>query len=132
MDKKVCASCQHENAPANFFCTRCGSKLIGGNQNFPQLSIVHGEPEGAQFLLRKGRNTIGHDCANLIVLGDNLISNKHAVVTYDDDVYWIEDRNSKNGVYLNGEKISNKERLTNGSVIKLGTTILKFESRTKK
>lgn len=128
MKKKVCTSCKHENHVENYFCTECGSKLLGDNQDRSRLRILHGVPKGATFLLRKGRNSIGHDCGNLIVLGDEQISNKHAVIMFREDSYWIEDINSKNGVYVNGEKISKRGHLYDGSLIKLGTTILKFEN----
>ncbi len=128
MNKKICSSCNHDNTSENFFCTRCGSKMVSENQMHPRLCVLYGDPKDALFLIRKGRNTIGHDCGNLIVLGDDLISNKHAIITHEDENYWIEDRNSKNGVIVNGNKISARERLINGSVVKLGSTILRFEN----
>jgi pSer/pThr/pTyr-binding forkhead associated (FHA) protein len=128
MEAKVCASCRHENNSSNYFCTDCGSKLIPDEQIRSRLYVVHGEPKGARFLIRKGRNTIGHDCGNLIVLGDEHISNKHAAIVFEDERYWVEDRNSKNGVYLNGKKVR-RERLANGSIIKLGSTLLRFENK---
>lgn len=82
---------------------------------------------GATFLLRHGRTTIGHDCGNIIVIGDEHISNKHAIVTYEREGYWIEDRRSKNGVYLNGDRVLGRQLLVDGSVIKMGETVFKFE-----
>jgi pSer/pThr/pTyr-binding forkhead associated (FHA) protein len=92
------------------------------------LRIVHGEPKGATFLLAKRRNTIGRDGANIIILGDTEISNKHAVIAFEKERYWLEDLQSKNGVFLNGTKITNREPLYQHCVIEIGTTILRFES----
>lgn len=128
MDQKICSSCNHENSSKNYFCTQCGSKLVVDNEIRPRLSVLFGEPRGAIFLLRKGRNTIGHDCGNTIILGDEHISNKHAAIVFKADQYWIEDRSSKNSVYLNGDRITEPSRLLHGSVLKLGQTILKFEN----
>jgi len=127
MTQKTCPSCQQENAFQNNFCTQCGSKLIGLSDFQARLYILYGEPMGAVFVLRKGRTTIGHDSGNLIVLGDELVSNKHAVISFDEGSYWIEDRESKNGVHVNGEKITEQEPIVDGSVVKLGSTILRFE-----
>ena len=127
MNGKTCPSCKYDNDSANYFCTQCGSKLLAGNDFQAKLCILLGEPLGALFLLRKGRTTIGHDCGNLIVLGDDLISNKHAMITFEDNGYWIEDRHSKNGIYLNGEKIGKKRRLYDGTIIKMGSTVFRFE-----
>jgi len=127
MKEKNCPTCKHQNSFEVNFCTQCGSKLIGVSDNQAHLCVLDGEPTGAVFLVRKGRTTIGHDSSNLIVLGDDLISSKHAAITFDDENYRIEDRNSKNGVFVNGVKIKEKKSLVDGSVIKIGSTILKFE-----
>ncbi len=127
MNEKNCPTCKSQNSFDVNFCTQCGSKLIGVSDNRARLCVLYGEPMGAVFLVRNGRTTIGHDSSNLIVLGDALISNKHAAITFDNENYRIEDRNSKNGVFVNGEKIKEKEPLVDGSVIKIGSTTLKFE-----
>jgi len=101
-----------------------------GQEKRSRLSLVDGEPSGAIFLLKPGRNSIGRDAGNVIVLGDQQISNKHATVTQEDDGYWIEDRQSKNGVYVNGKRVA-KERLQDGSVIRLGSTVLKFDENSQ-
>ncbi len=127
MDNKKCPSCQHTNEYNDNFCTHCGLKLILANDSSARLYILLGEPMGANFLLRKGKTTIGHDSGNLIVIGDEHISNKHAFIICEEGNYWIEDRQSKNGVYLNGNKVSGRQHLVDGSVIKMGETIFKFE-----
>jgi len=125
-----CSSCNKNNPDSNFFCTQCGTKLKSAVQNQAKLSIVQGEPQGACFLLRSGRTTIGHDCGNIIVLGDEKISKKHASVIFEDSQFWIEDRNSKNGVFVDGKKITVPKSLREGSIIKMGSTFLKFEQIT--
>ena len=127
MNEKNCPACKRQNSFEVNFCTQCGSKLIGVSDNQARLCVLYGEPTGAVFLIRNGRTTIGHDSSNLIVLGDALISSKHAAITFDNENYRIEDRNSKNGVFVNGEKIKEKKPLVDGSVIKIGSTTLKFE-----
>jgi hypothetical protein len=124
---KVCPHCQHLNKQDDNFCTHCGLKLIFTNDACAKLCILSGEPMGATFLLRQGRTTIGHDCGNIIVIGDEHISNKHAIITYESGGYWIEDRQSKNGVYLNGNRVRDRQLLVEGSVIKMGETVFKFE-----
>lgn len=127
MEEKICPSCQHNNLSKNFFCTQCGSKLLTNKYKRSRLHILTGESEGAIFLLREGRNTIGRDGGNLVVLGDEKISNKHAAIVFEDGQYWIKDLQSKNGVFVNGAKVGVAERLVNGSIIELGSTLLRFE-----
>ncbi len=125
-----CITCNKDSSDTNLFCTQCGTKLRFVVQNHARLCVVQGEPEGACFLLRSGRTTIGHDCGNIIVLGDEQISKKHAAIVYADNRFWIEDRNSKNGVFVNGEKIGGAQSLEDGAIVKLGSTFLKFEQIT--
>jgi pSer/pThr/pTyr-binding forkhead associated (FHA) protein len=49
------------------------------------------------------------------------------MIYFDQDNYWIEDLRSKNGIYVNGKKIVLPQRLRNGSLIKLGGSMLRFE-----
>lgn len=129
MEKKICVSCNHENPSGHHFCTQCGSRLDRDKEDPSRLHLLYGQPEGAVFMLTKRKNTIGRDAGNIIVLGDEQISNKHAVIHFEEDSYWIKDLNSKNGVYVNGEKITTQVRLHDRYLIKLGSTILRFESK---
>lgn len=52
-------------------------------------------------------------------INNNLVSRKHAVITYDCGMFYIEDLNSKNGTYLNDKRIipNQKIKLTGGDRI---------------
>ncbi len=123
----ICKSCGSQSRTAHNFCTQCGSRMKPASEIKARLSVVEGEPEGALFVLRNGRTTIGHDCGNIIVLGDEHISNKHASILYENEIFKIQDRHSRNGVFVNGEKVTEATPLCDGCVIRLGDTLLKFE-----
>ena len=127
MSAKTCSTCNQKNLPENNFCTYCGARLHKDEEQRSCLRIIHGEPKGATFLLARRKNTIGRDGANVIVLGDEQISNKHAVVIFEEGDYWVEDLRSKNGVIVNGSRISCRAPLFHHSVIEIGSTILRFE-----
>ncbi|MFQ5602958.1 MAG: FHA domain-containing protein [bacterium] len=128
MESKICSCCKHTNTSNNHFCTQCGSRLDDDYGHRPRLRLLYGEPKGAVFVLGQRQNTIGRDSGNLIVLGDEQVSNKHAAITLEDENYWIEDFNSKNGIFVNGKKVSKREQLINRSLIKMGATIMRFET----
>lgn len=123
-----CPVCDHMNRPSNRFCTQCGSWLGKTPRTGPQLIVLEGEAERAVFEIPEDRATLGRDADNTVVLTDRQISKRHAVILRTDGVYWIEDLNSRNGVYVNGRRIEKRERLFDGSLLKLGSTILRFES----
>lgn len=92
------------------------------------MLILLGGEKSIVFQLEKGRSTIGRDMNNKIVINDDLISNSHATVSYDSEGIWIEDMESSNGVMVSGKRITERTLLCSGCLIKLGSTILKFES----
>ena len=127
--KKICFSCRHQNANESAFCNQCGAKLFSKNKPSSQLRILEGESTGSIYAINKSNNTIGRHSSNTIVIRDKQISTKHAEINFIEGRYWINDLNSKNGVIVNGREISGKACLFDGSLIKLGTSIIRFENQ---
>ena len=124
----ICPQCKHENRSDYRFCTQCGVRLATQNKSDnPRLVMLHGDRPNTSFYINKSINSIGRDEANTIVLHDTQISKHHAKILNGDSNFWIEDSRSKNGVFINGKKIKNKEKLAHGCLLKLGSTILRFE-----
>lgn len=64
--------------------------------------------------------TIGRDDPNDVVLKDRFISKKHARIIKDNGIYFIEDLNSANGTFLNGEKVTEAIELKDKDLIDIG------------
>jgi pSer/pThr/pTyr-binding forkhead associated (FHA) protein len=123
----VCPTCDYKNRPDNRFCTQCGTKLQSPETLVPRLTVLQGKETIAVYTLSGTKNIIGREMDNDVIVDDEKISRKHAIIYEDEGEYWIEDLNSKNGVFLNGKQITGRERLIDGYLLKLGTTILRFE-----
>lgn len=54
------------------------------------------------------------------------VSRAHAVVALRKDGFYVFDTDSKQGVYVNGEKIDKKAKLSHGDTIAFGMAIMKF------
>jgi pSer/pThr/pTyr-binding forkhead associated (FHA) protein len=63
--------------------------------------------------------TIGRKEENDIAIDNQAISGRHAKILKEGDAIFIEDANSLNGTYVNGQKIS-KSELYNGDIILIG------------
>lgn len=64
---------------------------------------------------------------NHIILRDFNASRNHAQVFYQDDQWFIEDRDTKNGTWVNGQKIQGTILpLNDGCEIKIGDVLLRF------
>ncbi|MEQ8789904.1 MAG: sigma 54-interacting transcriptional regulator [Pirellulaceae bacterium] len=89
------------------------------------LTMIEGTRAGERIALSAGDNRIGRGLECQVVLSDPLTSRVHAVVRWEDDSWWVRDAGSRNGTYVNGQKIDDA-RLIDGCRIKLGTTEFQF------
>lgn len=68
--------------------------------------VVNTKGEKAQFSLRPGKNTIGRSSSADITISDPFISSSHAVIDVKSDGRIVlEDMNSSNKTYVNGQSI---------------------------
>lgn len=78
-----------------------------------------------EIVLNKERITIGRKPHNDVQIDNLAISGEHASITTILSDAFLEDRNSTNGTYVNGQSIK-KHALQNNDVIELGKYRLKF------
>lgn len=70
--------------------------------------------------------SIGRSPNNTIVISDTYTSGHHALLTWREDQWWLEDRNSRNGTLLNDTRISAPTVVSAGDVIGVGRIRLKL------
>ncbi len=78
-----------------------------------------------EITLARERTSIGRKPNNDIQIDNLAISGQHAVITCILDDAFLEDQNSTNGTYVNGQLVK-KHVLRNNDVIELGKYRLKF------
>lgn len=76
----------------------------------------------------QARTSIGRGPGNALALDDDAVSNEHAVVTWRNDDWWIQDLGSTNGTLLNGRRITAVTKLQSGDVVQIGRVKLRFEA----
>ena len=88
----------------------------------PKLFILNGPHKGRYFPLKGNEFSIGRSPNNDIQVEGVSVSRKHAKLIRKGDKYIIRDLKSKNGIFINGEKLdSGDEReVTEGQLISLG------------
>jgi pSer/pThr/pTyr-binding forkhead associated (FHA) protein len=92
------------------------------------LTIQNGCFAGLEIPLKKTKTLLGRDLGCDICLDDSLVSSEHAVVVKSDSGYIIEDLNSRNGTYVNGDSVQRRE-LRNGERISIGNFIIRFSAK---
>ena len=96
-----------------------------------RLLIGSIEGQELRFPLFKDKLTIGRTVNNDIQLKAQYVSRRHAVVITEGDHTRIVDWGSKNGIYVNGKRVTEKA-LKNGDRVTVGTAEFKFEERPKR
>jgi pSer/pThr/pTyr-binding forkhead associated (FHA) protein len=84
-------------------------------------------PEGGgPHPIVEDETTIGRDNTNAVAIPDGSVSTKHARILRGADGFEIEDLGSRNGTFVNGEKVGGKRPLKDGDLLRLGKIILTF------
>jgi hypothetical protein len=82
--------------------------------------------DGTMHPLLEEEATIGRTGSNSIALRDASVSAAHARVVRTAEGFLIEDLGSRNGTYINSEKLADKRLLADGDLVRLGKIILTF------
>jgi pSer/pThr/pTyr-binding forkhead associated (FHA) protein len=90
------------------------------------LKFISGKYQGGEFPLKAEKHiVIGRSSELDMVLVEDMVSRKHAKISFSDGKITIEDLGSTNGTFVNGEKVK-QARLKEGDRILIGTSILKL------
>ena len=91
------------------------------------ITALTGSMTGQLYRLERGEAFIGRAAEAVIRLLDDGVSRQHARLTVDDDGVWLEDCDSRNGTFLNGERLGARHVLRDGDKLQIGgTTVLRF------
>ncbi len=93
----------------------------------PTLYIYPGRGDSFQYPLDKEKVSIGRSAENDIPTHDPFSSNNHACVIAEGGSYYIQDNQSKNGIFVNSIKIETRFELRRGDEILIGRTRVVFD-----
>jgi DNA-binding winged helix-turn-helix (wHTH) protein len=107
---------------------------------FAQTAAGHGGHPGTQtprgwltwearvLPLADGENLIGRDPSCGIWLDESGVSRRHARLVLDGDRASLEDLESKNGTWVNGDPVTGNRVLAGGDRVQIGPVILEFRT----
>ena len=154
MSHVYCPECGFQNPEAANYCAKCGALLVrdeGGADTTMSYTPEEGEDEGAaildeiktegpalvvrsgggrageHFLLEEEATTVGRSPDCDVFLDDVTVSRRHAEVLRRDGQFFIEDKGSLNGTFLNRRRIESAP-LEDGDELQIGKYKLTFLS----
>jgi len=86
----------------------------------PRLLVQGGSGKGKEIELSQELLTIGRLDECDVVIDDRLVSRHHAEIQRERGQYTLHDRGSRNGTFVNGERISGSHVLRDGDEIQIG------------
>ena len=90
------------------------------------LLVLHGPQRGQHLPLHGAETAIGRAPGSVdLVVEDPKVSRRHAVIKLSNGRYWLYDKNSTNGSYVNGRRVIQCE-LCDRDEVRLGGTNLIF------
>jgi pSer/pThr/pTyr-binding forkhead associated (FHA) protein len=145
-----CTYCGHRNPDDARFCAKCGRPLqedttltfnpveveeeTGEEISLPLhelekgqalLVVKRGPNAGSNFLIDKDVTTAGRHPESDIFLDDVTVSRRHAEIRRRDGRFFVVDKGSLNGTYVNRERVDETE-LATGDDLQIGKFKLVF------
>jgi len=93
----------------------------------PKLFVYQKEGEELCISLKKEKISFGRSADNDVPLLDPFCSGHHAFIYPSDSGYVIRDNASKNGTFLNGNKVLSETELKRGDEVLMGSTRIIFD-----
>lgn len=91
------------------------------------LASPEGQPAPGTSIPLDAVTTLGRDVNNTIMVDDGFVSADHAMLTFRGRVWFLEDRRSTNGTFLNGQPVQGEIPMGYGDEIQLGAVRLRLE-----
>lgn len=89
-------------------------------ERVPQLIVQGGPEKGREIPLSQELLTIGRLQGSDVVIDDRLASRRHAEIERRRGQYVVNDCGSRNGTFVNGQRISEPHMLRDGDEIQIG------------
>lgn len=104
--------------------------VAGAGQALGRLIVLaspEGRPAPGTAVPLDAVNSIGRDVNNAIVVDDSFVSAEHAMLTFRGRAWYVEDRGSTNGTWVNGQRVDSFMPLGYGDELQVGQVRFRLE-----
>ncbi|HNB52764.1 MAG TPA: FHA domain-containing protein [Anaerolineales bacterium] len=94
--------------------------LAVSHQKIPALTLNSTDELAEEYYYIQPVINVGRGTTNDLVINNDTVSNHHARLAYNLNQWWLQDLNSTNGTYINGQRLLTSTVLTTGDLIGFG------------
>ena len=98
----------------------CENLLNPGKQELAIVRILGGPAAGKEFPLFDTNISLGRSKESDLIIGDTLLSRKHARIIFKEEKWYIEDLKSSNGTWIGAKQIIEIHEIENYQRIRAG------------
>lgn len=122
------AAANQDSTMATVFMTRLPESRL--QNQFHRLMVLGKNRKVLHtYPLNQRINSLGRSRHNHVRIDDTLVSAKHLTITNANNVCVVNDLDSSNGTFINGQRLSGFQVLKDGDEIMVGKTVLQFAAR---
>lgn len=127
-DQTVISNPARQSVPGQPMLAPLGSEKVNpvGRKIVGFLVSYDIDPLGVVYTLYEGRNLVGRAHPATVLIANQSVSDKHALILYRDEKFQLADELSTNGTFVNGESIDDKVKLNDRDEIKFGEIKTRF------
>ena len=104
-----------------------GSSIFSAPKRTASCLVQYsGNNLGKRYVLEKKEMVIGRAPTVEIVVNEQSVSRSHAQCLQQGDEIYVLDMGSSNGTYINDKKLTTRQILRDGDIIRLGNIVFKF------
>jgi hypothetical protein len=96
------------------------AKEIPHMERGPALLCTEGMLAGQRFVITAEGLRIGREAGNEVHIDDTGVSRQHARVLLHNGAVWVQDAGSRNGIFVNGERVPDHKQMKVGDKLAVG------------
>lgn len=105
------------------------STKLTGMEPVPVLHAIEGSLSGRQWEITTQGLYIGREPRNEIIIEEAGISRQHARVLLYNDAIWVQDIGSRNGVFVNSNRVPDNKQIKPGDRVTVGSITFEVSMR---
>jgi len=90
----------------------------------PPLFLFRETPPEEEYQFTAHEITLGRGQGNTLIIDHETVSNQHTRLAFHSRQWWVEDQQSTNGTFLNGQRVTSPMVITTGDVLECGAITL--------